>query len=788
MDINEGPVDNNDMNIDIDEHPCQPSPQLNNACQPSPQPNNAEFIGPGDHLYQNYHADLDGRPCDADGVFLPPGAPPPPPKNVVTDDWTPFHNHSEFETAEFLYTRNQMAAGQIDHLLDLWASTLAKHTDKPLFGDHRDLYNVIDSSPFRDVTWQNFTVAYDGERLTDDIKPWMDNKYKVWFRDPCEVVHNMLANLTYSSEIDYRPYQEYSTEGDKWQWKDFMSDDWVWDQADEIVKDPSTLGSMFVPVILGSNKTTVSVGTGNNEYYPLYASIGNIHNSVCQAHHNGVVVIRFLAMPKTTNEHAKEPVFQQFHQQLFHLLLSKILNSLKPGMTTPEVMQFGDGHYWWVIYGLGPYIADYKEQVLCVANHDNLNEHTLCRLRDHTEALIEEAPNLDGDLWDDFGIVKQLVPFTNDFPRADIYQMISLDILHQLIKGTFKDHLVVWVEKYLRHMHHKRKAEKIMDDIDHRIAVTSFSGLWRFPQGYGFKQWTGDDSKALMKVYLPAIKGHVPTEVVRAFRALLDFAYLVCRDIITEDSLLEIKDTLARFHHYCEIFKMTGVISTFSWPCQHSLVHYIQNIQLFAALNGLCSSIMENKHIKAILLTNQQLDKLSAAGQKCTQTVPALADKLDIPCLPDLLGQFLFQQLHPNDPHDLSDVPLTECPRYLGKISVFNSASSCFYTPSNLSGIGGMHVEYIQSCPSWRNEHSHHDCLFINTDSSLPGMQGLEYQGEVYPCAVICWFNKVSDTADEDTGMWIVHPECSANNSPEHAIIHIDAIYRAAHLIPVYGM
>jgi hypothetical protein len=39
---------------------------------------------------------------------------------------------------------------------------------------------------------------------------------------------------------------------------------------------------MFVPVILGSNKTTVSVATGHNEYYPLYASIGNVQNHVRQ--------------------------------------------------------------------------------------------------------------------------------------------------------------------------------------------------------------------------------------------------------------------------------------------------------------------------------------------------------------------------------------------------------------------------------------------------------------------------------------------------------------------------
>ena len=34
-----------------------------------------------------------------------------------------------------------------------------------------------------------------------------------------------------------------------------------------------------------------------------------------------------------------------------------------------------------------------------------------------------------------------------------------------------------------------------------RIAVAPpFAGLRRFPEGRGFNQWTGDDSKALMKV------------------------------------------------------------------------------------------------------------------------------------------------------------------------------------------------------------------------------------------------------------------------------------------------
>ena len=83
-----------------------------------------------------------------------------------------------------------------------------------------------------------------------------------------------------------------------------------------------------------------------------------------------------------------------------------------------------------------------------------------------TDALLEEFNSTT--LWDEYGVDAEIIPFMHNFPCADIHELISSDLLHQAIKGMFKDHLVDWVGLYLEITHEKTKADQIMDEIDQR--------------------------------------------------------------------------------------------------------------------------------------------------------------------------------------------------------------------------------------------------------------------------------------------------------------------------------
>ena len=86
-----------------------------------------------------------GCPCDENGNYLPLGTPPPPCPTAAPGDWNPFKDEVQFKVADFLYCQEEMLQGNINHLLELWALSLMKHSSVGPFDSYKDIYNRIDA-------------------------------------------------------------------------------------------------------------------------------------------------------------------------------------------------------------------------------------------------------------------------------------------------------------------------------------------------------------------------------------------------------------------------------------------------------------------------------------------------------------------------------------------------------------------------------------------------------------------------------------------------------------------
>jgi hypothetical protein len=165
-------------------------------------------------------------PCDAQGNFLPPGAPPPPQKVALQGDWTPFDSEVQFRLAELLYFRAEVSSTNVNTILEIWAQSLAEANRPAPFETHQHMLGTIDASALGDVPWQCLATGFSGN--VDDRSPeWMRTTYEVWYRDPDAVITNMLLNPDFAGQFDLRPYIDLDAQGGR-KWGDFMSGNIAW--------------------------------------------------------------------------------------------------------------------------------------------------------------------------------------------------------------------------------------------------------------------------------------------------------------------------------------------------------------------------------------------------------------------------------------------------------------------------------------------------------------------------------------------------------------------------------
>ena len=129
-----------------------------------------------------------------------------------------------------------MSASDIDMLLNLWNASSAAHGESAPFQNHKDVYDTIDATPLGDIPWTNFSLQFNGNRPEGEVPSWMDANYDVWYRDACQLVHNIISNPDFENGFDYVPYQEHDHDNSHY-YHNLMSANWSWRQAVSITNE-----------------------------------------------------------------------------------------------------------------------------------------------------------------------------------------------------------------------------------------------------------------------------------------------------------------------------------------------------------------------------------------------------------------------------------------------------------------------------------------------------------------------------------------------------------------------
>jgi len=251
---------------------------------------------------------------------------------------------------------------------------------------------------------------------------------------------------------------------------------------------------------------------------------------------------------------------------------------------------------------LAAYVADFPEQCLVGCNKEShcprclvqsqdrgdIEECVCHSMVDTLKTLWRMRRNKQSKKFDKEGLRPVFYPFWKDLPFTDIFTCITPNILHQLHKGIFHDHLVQWCLGIID--------EKEMDACFQ--AVGQYPGLHHFKKGIlAVSQWTGMEHKEIETVFVGLLSGVASDNVLVMARSLLDFIYYTRFQQHMDKTLTAMQESLNLFHARKDILIELGICDHFNVPKIHLLVHYVTSIRALSSADGYNTEYPECLHI-----------------------------------------------------------------------------------------------------------------------------------------------------------------------------------------------
>ncbi|QRW00944.1 hypothetical protein RhiJN_28962 [Ceratobasidium sp. AG-Ba] len=382
------------------------------------------------------------------------------------------------------------------------------------------------------------------------------------------------------------------------------------DQDDEILDlwKRDIIELILVPIIILTDKTKLTVFSGNQKAWPVYLSIGNISSDICRCpSEHAMLLIGFIPVSNLSNISNRSDR-SEAGWQLFHTCLESILEPLKILSRTGIEILCADGGVHRVFPILAAYIADSPEQatVACVCEsccpvcwipsnkRGNLSVRYPLRDRRRTCDALNDCWNGYSRTINTLGI-RPTRPFWADLPYVEISTCFTPDLLHQLDKGVFGDHIVSWTKAMLG-----------TNEMDRRTkGMPRFHDLRHFSRGISvISMWTGKEAKALSHTFMSIVAGTGRPMLVAAAKSILNFMFRARRPELSEADLRTMEQDLLAFNEVKSVFVdpnnrllLSHERRFHSFIKFHSLTHYRYFIRELGSPRGFTTEITERLHI-----------------------------------------------------------------------------------------------------------------------------------------------------------------------------------------------
>jgi hypothetical protein len=370
-------------------------------------------------------------------------------------------------------------------------------------------------------------------------------------------------------------------------------------------------GATLLGVILSSDKTNISVMTGDRMAHPVLLSLANIHANIrMKSSTRAFLLVALLPCPKfVTKDAATRGVLEN---RLVHLCLDIITNPLKLAARAGRMMADPRGYSRFCFTALASYMVDTPEATLLAGVAGKTSHLTMADYRQFGDPIRQEprtasttlaqlsalATNIDPlDLPAYIPAAKAIrlnavhLPFWRDWylkppagiPKptlmADPCKFLTPEPLHHWHK-QFWDHDMKWCIRVVG-----------AAELDFRFtSLQPIIGYKYFKDGVSaLKQVTGRTHRDIERYIVGVIAGNAPSSFVIAIRALMDFRYLAQSQELDDNSLSHLSTSLQLFHeHKQTILDIGGRVGKGNKPMNH---FQIPKLEL---MHGVVPSVVES--------------------------------------------------------------------------------------------------------------------------------------------------------------------------------------------------